>query len=221
MPMLVRPSRRPAPRGRALAVVLLVLAAICLIATIAGVLFARQGWADMKVRAEGIAARFNSGEGLVTVVVPGEATIQSQPGAIVFMAGSSETIDGTTYRYPANPPISIAIEAADGTPINFNPIQGNQPPIDTGDGQKYILGFAEVSSAGAYTLRIDGGETAIRAFSVPTEEVEGFVLAGVSIFGGGAAGICGGLGFLLFGILGGVLFLFGGKKSPAVTVSVH
>lgn len=212
MPMLVRSRRRPAPRGRALAVVLLVLAAICLIATIAGVLFARQGWAEVKTAIDAITARFQSGEGLVTVVVPGEATIESQPGAIVFMAGSSETIDGKTYRYPANPPISVSIAGPDGTPIAFNPFQGNQPPIDTGDGQKYLLGFAEVPSAGAYTITIDGGETAIRAFSMPTKEFEGLIKGGVGLAGGGLASICGGLGFLLFGILGGVLFLFGGKK---------
>lgn len=210
----VRYRRRPAPRGRVLAVVLLVLAAICLIATIAGVLFVRQGWAEMKTAIDAITARFQSGAGLATVVVSGEATIESQPGAIVFMAGSSETIDGTTYRYPADPPTTVSIAGPDGTPIAFQPFQGNQPPIDTGDGQKYILGFANIPRAGAYTITIDGGETAIRAFSMPTQEFEGLIKGGVGLAGGGAAGVCGGLGFLLFGILGGVLFLFGGTKKP-------
>lgn len=214
MARTVRPLARPTASGRVLAVVLLVLAAICLIAAIAGAVFARQGWGQVKAAVDAITARFKSGEGMTTIVVPGEATLAAGEGAIVFVASASDTVDGKTFTYPPRTAIGVTITDAQGVPVSYTPFEGNQPPIDTEGGQKFLVGFAQVQG-GTYTIAVDGGETAIRAFSMPTKEFEGMLKGGVEMVGGGAAGLCGGLGFLLFGIIGAVLFFFG-KRKPAM-----
>ncbi len=213
---LRRPTRRPAPRGRTFAFIMLVLAALCLIGAIIGGLYGKKSLGTVTTAIETVKTRFESGENFITVITPGESKIKSEGGAILLLASSSDTIDGKSFTYPPSGGVSISVVDSNGAPVSYNPFQGNQPPIETDGGKKlFLLGFAETPSAGEYTVKATGGETAVRAIALPQTEIEAIMKGGIGVVAGGAGLICGGGGFLLFGIIGGIMLLFGRKPTPA------
>ncbi|MDZ4753874.1 MAG: hypothetical protein SGJ11_05190 [Phycisphaerae bacterium] len=200
--------------GGALAVVFLVLAGIFLIVAITGFFFLRSGLDNLKAQGQQIAARLKQTPGLVS---PGESTITfDSSGMLVVGALSSDEQDGVQYAYPPPGGTVITVKDESGSELPLQPVQMQPVQLENGTQQLHVLGFSEVKTPGTYTIVASGGPTLVRRLDMSQTEFETLV-KGVLGFGGGFAGIvCGGIGFLLFGVIGGVLVLFG-KKKPQLT----
>jgi hypothetical protein len=211
--LLRRPSSLAARRrGGALAIVFLVLAAIFLIAAIVGFFFARSGIANLQATAQSVGQKL-SGPGSTAIVSPGSSTVTlDSPGAILIGAFSTDDIDGKSFTYSGATSVTVSITSPSGSSLLVQRLQGNQPPIDVNGSQVFLYGFAEAPAAGDYAISVTGDETAMRAMSIGQSEVEAFVKGALGVGGGFVGVACGGVGFLLFGVIGGILMIFGRKK---------
>jgi hypothetical protein len=203
-------------RGGALAIVFLVLAAIFLIAAIVGLFFARSGIANLQATAQSIGQKL-SGPGTATIVSPGSSTVTlDSPGAILIGAFSADDADGRSFTYSAATSVTVSITSPSGSSLMVQRMQGNQPPIDVNGNQVFLYGFAEAPAAGEYSISVAGDETAMRAVSIAQSEVEAFLKGALGVGGGFLGVACGGVGFLLFGVIGGILMIFGRKKPQPI-----
>ncbi len=213
----MRPTSRIHPRGGCLANVLLLLAVVCLIAAIVAGFTARAGFAELETQAK----TFTDGTVPVQkMVAPGTSTMALKEGILGVVAMDGEEIDGKTYGFaaPMNP--TVTITGADGTEVKFESMTAANPQglvIDTPDLKLEFIGVAEIKAAGDYTVKIEkgGDPAAVRLGQISKESAEAFVKSGLKTLGGGFGALCGGGGFILFGLIGGILWLFGRKKPAA------
>jgi len=202
--------------GGALAVVFLVLAGIFLIVAIAGFFFFRSGLETVTTKGEKLAADLKATGG-VAIVSPGESTITFDSSSmLVIGALSSDELDGVQYAYPPVGGATVVVKDEAGTELRLQPIQMQPMQLQNGSQHLHAIGFTEVKTPGTYTIAASGGTTVVRALAVSQSEFEALVKGGLGVAGGVAGIGCGGIGFLLFGVIGGVLVLFG-KKKPQLT----
>ena len=105
---------------------------------------------------------------------------------------------------------------ADGSPVQFEDFQ-QQPGgavIPAEGGNIEVLGIATIEKAGDFTIAVsrEGDPVAVRMGALDAALAEKFGVGFLKAVGGGFGAFCGGGGFVLFGLIGGVLFLFGRKK---------
>ena len=209
---LMRVSNRPR-RGSTAAIILLLLAFVCLIVALVGGYLAWTKGASTLAQLQSLAT-----SQAPIVVVPGEGKVTG-PGVLFIAAKPSETVDGKTYTYPpAEGAPKITITDAGGQDVRVENMQGKgNDRIQLPSGEViYLVGFAELSSASECTVKAEGGSTALRLKTVTKEEGEAMKNGMVGAFGG-VIGTCVGCGgFVVFGIIGAILFFFG-KKSPTPT----
>lgn len=206
-------SRR---RGRTAAKVLLVLSALFLVVGVIGAFVARNAFTNelmptfMKI---GERVKASAAEGVITV--PGEKTITlSEPGGIAFGAFEKTEVDGKTYTFAPAGQLDVTVVDASGNDVKVEKPQGMQPIDMKENGTLHVIGFASIEKAGTYTVKTQGQDTAIYGLTISTAELTGMQSAAVKLIGGAAGGCCGIPLFLLFGIIGGILLIFGKKPTP-------
>lgn len=214
----MRPAPRPNhPRGGCLANILLLLAAVCLVAAIVAGFLARSGVAELETLAKG----FKDGSiPTERMLAPGTKTIEMKEGLLGIVAISDDEIDGTAYPISGPVNATVTVTDADGTPLRFESFAKANPQggvIETPDFKLELIGFAEIKKEGSYTVKVEreGEPVAFRLGQLSQASLEAFV-RGIAKAGGGVLGLfCGGGGFILFGLIGGILWLFGRKKPAA------
>jgi hypothetical protein len=208
----VRIRRRPSPRGKTAAVVLIVLAVICAIVGLAGGYFAMQGVQGfMKIMTDLTSAD------TPLLVSPGELKVTGGPGVIFVAARGSETVDGTSFSYPpSDGAVSITVTSPSGATISPEQQQGNATfPSPDGNGVTTLVGVYEMKESGEYKVAATGGATALRVRTFTGKDATAIMSSATSAGGGFLGGLCGCGGALVFGLIGGILLLFGGKKTAA------
>ncbi|MDZ4831873.1 MAG: hypothetical protein SGJ09_16980 [Phycisphaerae bacterium] len=205
----IRSRRRPAPRGKTAAIILLVLAGVCLLGGLAGGYFAMQGGQTIARVGTDLA-----GAESTAIVVPGTATIKAENGAIIIAAKSSDTIDGKPFSFPPGTVVTATVTDAEGNLMKVDTVKGNQLAFPLPDGSTInFVGLAEITAAGEYTVNLTGPETVVRvkSFSGADGEAVASALGQTAI--GAFGGLCGCGGFVVFGLIGIILLVFGRKKS--------
>jgi hypothetical protein len=199
-----------------MAKVLLVLSAIFLLVGVIGAFVARNAFANELLPAVmKMTDRLKVEAANGAIVVPGERKMTlAEGGGLAFGAFEKTELDGTTYTFAPAGDLRITVTAPDGTPVNLEKPQGMQPIDMKENGVLHILGFAEAKQAGDYTITTAGQSTAIYGIAISTAELEAIQGPMVKALGGAAAGCCGIPLFLLFGIIGGILLIFGKKQAP-------
>lgn len=213
----MRPNSRVHPRGGCAANILLLLAVVCLIGAIISGFTARAGFTELEAQARSFT------DGTVPIqkmVAPGTSTMTLTEGILGVVAIDGEEMDGKTYGFSAPMRPTVTITAADGTDVRFQSMTESNPQgvvIDTPDLKLEFIGIAEIRSAGDYTVKIDkqGDPAVVRLGQISKESAEAFLKSGLKTLGGGFGAFCGGAGFILFGLIGGILWLFGRKKPAA------
>jgi hypothetical protein len=217
VPSLTRRVRTPhRSSGRAMAKVLLVLSAIFLLVGVVGAFVARSAFTNELLPAvTKMADRLKVEAADGAIVVPGEKKMTlAEAGGIAFGAFEKTELDGTTYTFAPAGDLSITITGPDGQPVRMDKAQGMQPIDMKENGVLHPLGFAEAKLPGEYTITTAGQSTAVYGLAISTSELEAITAPAMRAFGGAAAGCCGIPLFLLFGIIGGILLIFGKKPTP-------
>lgn len=208
----VRIRRRPSPRGKTAAIVLLVLAAICGIVGLAGGYFAYKGFTDFVALGGSLVAPETP-----LLTSPGEVKVTGGQGVIFVSALERETIDGKDFTFPpADGTVTITAIGPSGQTINPQP-QRQQASFPTMDGQNQITiaSMFDANESGEYTIQATGGTAALHVKALTGKDAQAVATAGVAAGGGALGGVCGCGGALVFGLIGGILLLFGGKKTAA------
>lgn len=201
------------PRGGCLANVFLLLAVVCLVGSIIGFFVARSGVNELATVAKG----FEDGSIPVQkVATPSTATMTLSEGVLGLVVIADDEIDGTRYPLTGPAKVDVKITAADGSAVTFENFQ-QQPGgavIPTEGGSIEVLGIAPIEKAGDYTIAVsrEGDPVAVRMGALDAALAEKFGVGFVKALGGGFGALCGGGGFVLFGLIGGILWMFGRKK---------
>ena len=204
---------RTHPRGSCLANLLILLAVVCLVGAVAGFFVARGGVNELTAVAKG----FQDGSIPVQkVATPSTTTMTLAEGVLGLAVIDDDEIDGTKYPLTGPAKVDVKITAADGTAVKFENFQ-QQPggaviPMESGNIE--VLGIAPIEKAGDYTIALsrEGDPVAVRMGALDTALAERFGVGFVKAFGGVIGTLCGGAGFVIFGLIGGILWLFGRKK---------
>jgi uncharacterized protein YneF (UPF0154 family) len=209
-----RPSQRA--RGRTAAKVLLVLSAIFLVVGIVGIFVARNTFTnDLLPSIQKIGERVKATATEGVVVVPGEKVIEmTEAGGIAFGAFEKTEVGDKTYTFAPAGQLDLTVTAEDGTEIKVERPQGMQPIDMKKDGVLHLLGFGEIKTPGKYTVSAKGQDTAIYALTISAPEMETMKNSAVRLFIAAGASCCGIPLFLLLGIIGGILLIFGKKAAP-------
>ncbi len=216
-PALSRRSRLASrARGGTAAKVLLVLSAIFLVVGVVGGFVVRNTITnDIMPVIEKIGQRVKASATEGLIVVPGEKTIElAEAGGIAFGAFEKTEADGKTYTFAPAGQLDISITKDDGTTIVVQKPQGMQPIDMKEQGVLHLLGFGKVESPGKYTISAKGQDTAVYALTIAKPEMDTLQGSVMKLLGGAAAGCCGIPLFLLLGIIGGILLIFGKKPAP-------
>lgn len=212
----MRPTTRIHPRGSCLANILILLAVVCLVGAIIGFFVARGGVTEL----ESVAAGFKDGTiDVKRVATPSTTTMTLSEGVLGMVVLADDEIDGTKYPLTGPAKVDVKITAADGSPVQFENFQ-QQPGgavIQLEGTSLEILGIAPIEKAGDYTIAVsrEGDPVAVRIGALDATLAGKFGIGFVKTLGGGLGTFCGGAGFILFGLIGGILWLFGRKKPAA------
>ncbi|MBL9119460.1 MAG: hypothetical protein JNL80_06065 [Phycisphaerae bacterium] len=203
-------------RGGAGTKILLVLSAIFLIVGIVGLVVARNAvMNDIFPTFEKIGKELKEGDGPKYVLSPGETKVDmAGAGGMIFLVSEKVEIEGKEYTYAPGGKLNITVTGPDGSPVKVEKIQGMQPIKVEGGSSVHPLAFAEVAGPGTYTIAADGQETPVYFFSLSGADWDAMISGVVKAFGGGLATCCGFPLFLLFGIIGGIILIFGKKPAP-------
>lgn len=210
----LRIRRRTAPKGKTAAIVLLVLAAICVLIGGVGIYLGYGALSSLGKLATGLFG------GDVPVLVPGSdkpVTITGGPGAIIVAARASDSVDGTSYTYPPAVRPTVTVTDASGNAIqstNNNPSGQDQGPVPLPDGSQFYFVDAFEVGEGTFTVSATGDPTALRVKMMDKDDAEAMASAATSMLGGFGGTCCGCGGAVVFGLIG-VILLFVGRKAPA------
>jgi hypothetical protein len=201
------------PRGGCLANLLLLLAVVSLVGAVVGVLATRGGVNELTSLVKG----FQDGSIPVRkAATPSSTTMTLSEGMLGLIVMSEDEIDGTTYSAQGPAKVDVKITTADGAEVKFESFQsqpgGAMIPMESGNIE--VLGIAAIEKAGDYTVALsrEGEPVAVRMGSLDKAVAEKFVSGFAKTVGGLLGTLCGGAGFVLFGLIGGILWLFGRKK---------
>jgi hypothetical protein len=209
----MRIQTRIHPRGGCLANLLILLAVVCLVGSIVGFFVARGGVNELTTVAKG----FQDGSIPVQrVATPSTTTMTLSEGVLGLVVIADDEIDGTTYPLTGPANVDVKITGADGAAVTFENFQ-QQPGgavIPTETGSIEVLGIAPIERAGDYTIALsrEGDPVAVRMGALDAALAERFGVGFLKTVGGGFGALCGGAGFVIFGLIGGILWLFGRKK---------
>jgi hypothetical protein len=210
----VRSKSRIHPRGGCLANVLILLAVVCLVGSLVGFFAARSGVEELTA----LVQRFRDGSIPVqTVVTPGTTTMTiKSEGVLGLVVIGDDEVNGTRYPLAGRAGVDVKIMAPDGSQVAFESFQ-DQPNgmVIQGESEKIeVLGIAPIEKAGDYSIAVgrEGDPIAVRVGALETQAMESLVKSGAKTLFGGFGVLCGGAGFVIFGLIGGILWLFGRKK---------
>lgn len=203
-------------RGGAGVKILLVLSALFLLLGVGGLVVASRAVSnDLVPTIKTLVKNVESSDTVKHVVSPGEAEIESTGnGGMLVVIPAKSTVDGKEYTYAPGGKLTITLTAADGTPTKVEPIEGIQPIQVENGPDIYIHSFAPIKGAGKYTVAVDGQETAVNVITVTGGDWDKLTGGVMRAFGGGLSACCGFPLFLLFGIIGGIILIFGKKPAP-------
>ncbi|MFO0828136.1 MAG: hypothetical protein U0572_08295 [Phycisphaerales bacterium] len=196
-------------RGRAAAIVLLVLAAVCLIVGAAGSYFAYSGFQNLMGMLANVASPSTP-----PLVAPGEMTIKGGPGAVMVVARATDSAGERSFSYT---PGSVTVSATDsqGNPLKIAQQAGGPGgpmPLPDG-GSLFIVAVFEAKAADTFTVKATGAESLLRVKLLEGKDAETAAKGAITGAGGGLGALCGCGGFLVFGVIGGILLIFGKRKA--------
>jgi hypothetical protein len=221
MSSLTLPSRSSATsrslrrRGGAGLKILVVLSALCLVLGVVGFFVAKSGLTnDIIPTAQRLVKDVQGGEGARKVISPGEASIDlTGAGGMLFVVAEKTKIDDKEYTYAPGGKLDLTMKAADGTTVKVEAVQGVQP-FDVDGNKLHLVAVSEIPGPGSYTITASGQETVVYFAGVTGADWTSIQSGLVKLVGGGLGACCGFPLFLLFGIIAGVILIFGKKPAP-------
>jgi len=212
----MRRNRPTHPRGSVLSTILLVLAAISLVVAIAGVFATRSGVGQLRDLAKG----FRDGRFPVRkMVTPGEVTMELTPGLLGIVAIDDDEVDGTRYPLEGGAAVTVTITDPDGTSLDFESFATQGPSgsmaIEADGTRIEVIGMAEIKRSGPHVVKAsrEGEPIAVTVGELGSASLEQFAKGGVTAGAGILGTLCGGGGFVLFGLPGGILWLVGRSRA--------
>lgn len=208
-------SHSPRRRGGTGTKVLLVLSAIFLLIGAIGGYFLRDGLANSLIPlGEKYFKDIDQSTLIEHVVSPGEKAIEfPAAGGMAIFATDTFTIDEKDYSFAPGGDVDLVLKSSTGATVKIDRAQRVEP-FRFNKYSVYLLGFAEITEAGTYTLSTDGQETVLHTLTLAGEDWKIFT-TGLQRTIWGLVGTCCGLPlFLVFGIIGGIMMIFGRKPAP-------
>ena len=213
----LRPQLRPrvARRGGTGTKVLLILSAIFLVTgAIGGFVMWSAIKSDFKPLADRNLKDLRNSKAISHVVAPGESTMTFDgEGGMALVVADRYEHEGKEYTFAPGGKLNFTLKGSDGKEIDIAK-PGRGQPIDLDTEKLHLVGFVGIPKADTYTLAVDGQETVVHAVSLTGSDWQQLLSGFTKLMWGGLAGCCGIPLFALFGIIGGIMMIFGKKPAP-------